>query len=66
MVTGDNEVLQKEIGQMFREENFEKIINSYVNDGLWKLVGKYKIDFMKNPATNLNEEGICYVMRVLK
>ena len=65
-MTGDNEVFQKEIGQMFREENFEKIINSYVNDGLWELVGKYKIDFVKNLANNLNDEGICYIMRVLK
>ena len=66
MMTGDNEVFQKEIGQMFREENIEKIINSYVNDGLWELVGKYKIDFVKNLAKNLNDEGICYIMRVLK
>lgn len=66
MMTGGNEVFPKEISQMFHEENFEKIINSYVNDGLWELVGKYKIDFAKDPAKKLDHEGICHVMRVLE
>lgn len=62
---GEYEEYQNESGQMFREENFEKYVNSFVNDGLWELVGKYNITFVEKQSVSLNEEGVCYVMRVL-
>lgn len=62
---GQPEAYQKEIGIMFREENFEKYVNSYVDAGQWELVGKYDITFVENPSVSLNEHGVCYVMRVL-
>lgn len=64
-MVGNPEAYQKDIGIMFREENFGKYVESYVNDGLWELVGKYNITFVENPSKSLNEEGVCYVMRVL-
>ncbi|KAG4077869.1 hypothetical protein HA402_013803 [Bradysia odoriphaga] len=66
MMVGEPEAYQKEIGVMFREENFEKYVNSYVDDGLWELVGKYDITFVERPSATLNENAVCYVMRVLK
>lgn len=66
MMVGQPEAYQKEIGVMFREENFEKYVNSYVDEGLWELVGKYDIAFVENPSEKLSDKGVCYVMRVLK
>lgn len=62
---GDAEAHQKDNGVMFRKENFETYVDAYVNDGLWELVGKYNITFVENPSNGLNEDGVCYVMRVL-
>lgn len=69
IMVGNPKAFQNDNGIMFREENFGKYVESYINDGLWELVGKYKISFaervVEGPAKSLAEEGVCYVMRVL-
>lgn len=65
IMVGNPKAYQNDSGIMFREENFGKYVESYINDGLWELVGKYNIAFVDGPSINLTEEGVCYVMRVL-
>jgi hypothetical protein len=60
---GVNERYQ-DADETFRKENFDEIINSYINDGSWQFLYGSVIQI----GTDYYEGkgGSCYIMKVLK